>query len=54
MKTLSLARVKATYANASGMPLHELYNLVLDKIGYIDFIKASEDDPEPRIENIKE
>ena len=41
-------------ANASGMPLHDLYNLVLDKIGYIDFIKASEDDPEPRIENIKE
>lgn len=41
-------------ASTSGMPLCDLYSLLLDKIGYIDFIKASEDDPEPRIENIKE
>lgn len=41
-------------ANKNGMALHNLYDLVLEKIGYIDFIKSSEDDPEPRIENINE
>ncbi len=41
-------------ANKDGMALHDLYDLVLEKIGYIDFIKSSEDDPNPRIENINE
>ena len=41
-------------ANSKGMPLHELYDFILDKIGYIDFLRANEDDPEPRIENMNE
>ena len=41
-------------AKNSGVSLSELYNLILEKTKYIDFLKESEDDPEPRIENIKE
>lgn len=34
--------------------LHDLYNLIIEKTGYIEAIKAEKDDSENRIENINE
>jgi DNA helicase-2/ATP-dependent DNA helicase PcrA len=34
--------------------LHELYEMLIDKTGYIDFIKGEKEDSKSRIENIKE
>ena len=41
-------------ANKKGISLSDLYSLILEKTKYIDFVRSSEDEPEPRIENIKE
>lgn len=38
----------------SGAKLSELYEFIINETGYLDFLKASEDDFEERIENIKE
>ena len=40
--------------NNSGSSISELYQYILDRTGYIDFIKDSEDDAAERIENIRE
>ena len=41
-------------ASNSGITLSDLYSLILEKTKYIDFLNASEDEPESRVENIKE
>ena len=40
--------------NKNGAKVSDLYKEILDKTGYIDFIKSSEDDANERIENIYE
>ncbi len=41
-------------ADSGRVSLEELYNMVLDKMGYIEFLKNDDDDAESRIENIHE
>lgn len=41
-------------ANNSGISLSSLYSLILEKTKYIDFLSTTEDEPTPRIENVKE
>lgn len=40
--------------NSEGMSLHELYELVLEKTDYINYLKLDKDNSESRIENVKE
>ena len=34
--------------------IHDLYDMILDKTGYIDYLKTDNDNSEARIENVKE
>lgn len=38
----------------SSISLHELYDIMLEKTGYIDYLKTDKDSGESRIENVKE
>ena len=38
----------------SSISLHELYDIMLEKTGYIDYLKTDKDSGEARIENVKE
>ncbi len=40
--------------NSEKVPLHELYRMILDKTGYIEFLKTDKDDSKGRIENVEE
>ena len=55
-KVLAFAALMDSFIekNENGCKISEIYQSILDKTGYLDFIRATEDDPADKIDNVKE